>query len=236
MTIIATEYDAAVIGGGGSYTSNLMATRTRAAALGCGISGSYADNQLVRKSALYKLNSCGCNSVCTCYSACSCYYNCACTDVCACESACTCETETTYKVTCTCYEGFCSCDNEWAVEDCWGHRCMTFSHNFQNTSTCERYCNPQYHDCNIWCPYNTCDFNMCRPFSGDYDCSRENECQSYCESYCPNTCSCTSVCGGHCYNCSCTSTCSCTAQNCTCTSGHCSCETNSAWYDNWEVQ
>lgn len=40
---IATEKEAASIGGGSSYTSNLMVTRVRAVALGCSIRNSYSD-------------------------------------------------------------------------------------------------------------------------------------------------------------------------------------------------
>ena len=42
--IIATEKQAAAIGGGSSYTSNLMVTKTRAVALGCSIRNSYSNN------------------------------------------------------------------------------------------------------------------------------------------------------------------------------------------------
>lgn len=41
--IIATEKQAATIGGGTSYTANLMVTRVRAVALGCSIRNTYTD-------------------------------------------------------------------------------------------------------------------------------------------------------------------------------------------------
>lgn len=40
---IATEKEAANIGGGTSYTANLMVTRVRAVALGCSIRNTYTD-------------------------------------------------------------------------------------------------------------------------------------------------------------------------------------------------
>lgn len=52
MGIIATEQQAASIGGGSPYTNNLCCTKARAQALGCTVSGSYANNQLVELSSL----------------------------------------------------------------------------------------------------------------------------------------------------------------------------------------
>ena len=52
---IATEAEAKTIGGStGSVTTNLCVIKTRAVALGCNVSGSYADNQLVMFSDLSK--------------------------------------------------------------------------------------------------------------------------------------------------------------------------------------
>lgn len=42
--IIATEAQAADIGGGSSYTAKLMVTRIRAVALGCSIRNTYTDS------------------------------------------------------------------------------------------------------------------------------------------------------------------------------------------------
>jgi len=47
MGVIATEQQAASIGGGSPYTNNLCATKSRAETLGCAISASYSNNQLV---------------------------------------------------------------------------------------------------------------------------------------------------------------------------------------------
>lgn len=53
MGIIATENDARTIGGSSaSYTSNLCATKARAIALSCTVSGNYDNNQLVQLSDL----------------------------------------------------------------------------------------------------------------------------------------------------------------------------------------
>jgi len=52
MGKIATEQYCASIGGGSGYTNNLCATKSRAQALGCSVSGSYANNQLVEESSL----------------------------------------------------------------------------------------------------------------------------------------------------------------------------------------
>lgn len=41
--IIATEKQAATIGGGSSYTTDLMVTRVRAVALGCNIRNTYTN-------------------------------------------------------------------------------------------------------------------------------------------------------------------------------------------------
>jgi hypothetical protein len=77
--IIATELQASQIGGGSPYTSNLMATRVRAVALGCNIRNSYANNQLVALKDLYKMG-CVCNTECVCtYTACECTSYCSCT-------------------------------------------------------------------------------------------------------------------------------------------------------------
>lgn len=52
---IATEAEAKTIGGStGSVTTNLCVIKSRATALGCSVSGSYADNQLVMFSDLSK--------------------------------------------------------------------------------------------------------------------------------------------------------------------------------------
>lgn len=56
MGKIATEQYCASIGGGSGYTNNLCATLSRAQALGCAVSGSYANNQLVEESSLSSAN------------------------------------------------------------------------------------------------------------------------------------------------------------------------------------
>ena len=83
--IIATERQAYIIGGSkGAYTSNLAATKVRAQTLGCGIRGSsasYANNQLVRLTDLYRASTttCSCNTQCGCNThVCSCVSNCTC--------------------------------------------------------------------------------------------------------------------------------------------------------------
>ena len=52
MGKIATESYAASIGGGSTSTGNKCCTKSRAEALGCVVSGSYASNQLVQESDL----------------------------------------------------------------------------------------------------------------------------------------------------------------------------------------
>jgi hypothetical protein len=68
--IIATEANAASIGGGGGYTSSLCATKTRAVALGCSIRnpGNYSNSQLMPLSQLYKP---GCSQCSHCSSDCA---------------------------------------------------------------------------------------------------------------------------------------------------------------------
>lgn len=88
---IATEKEAASVGGGTSYTENLAVTKIRAVALGCQIRlTSYTDNQLVALKDLYKTESQACSSTCSCNQKnAGCSGECYTQDSCSCNNVCT---------------------------------------------------------------------------------------------------------------------------------------------------
>lgn len=207
--IIATEAQAASIGGGSSYTANLMVTRVRAVALGCSISGSYSNNQLVCLKDLYKASSCSCQYNCNCNSVCTCNSTCDCTGgYCSCNTTCSCTS------TCSC-TGNCSCNKytetrySCGSEFCQGNTCSSTGSYINN-------CKSNYDTCaqnSSWpCEYQSCGSYYGNGLSCD---DSSSNCTPYYSGYCK--CNLNTTCYGKTIGCSCD-------HDCTCVSA-CTCET-----------
>ena len=172
---IASESEAASIGGGSSSNGKLMVTRARAISLGCTIrpSTTYTDKQLVALKDLQKIitTSCSCNA-----GKCSCHgYNEGCSGQCYSDSTCTCNT------------GVCSCHGE--VTDC--SDCHTHTECPCNTGKCSCYnydpgCSGKcYSDSTCTCNSGVCTCN-------GYDAGCKKKCHTH------KSCSCDTVCDEDC--------------------------------------
>lgn len=200
--IIATEAQAASIGGGSSYTANLMVTRVRAVALGCSISGSYSDNQLVCLKDLYKASSCSCQYNCNCNSVCTCNSTCSCT------ATCNCNLETTYTGACTCTsvqeKGTCTCYIACSPY-CLSDHTPGYSCNWDTPSP-PGSCTPGYCYCN--------SADSCSYYSSS--CSGYEACVQVCitNQYCyiDQQCTCNTVSRYCTSQCNCTSYCNCQSE------------------------
>lgn len=225
---IANEQEAATIGGGASYTSNLAVTKIRAISLGCTIRlESYTDNQLVALKDLQKIESqsCTCNSgVCNCNG-----YNAGCSGECSSvNSSCSCNSSQCscygYQYGCSdcwsdsecgCNSGVCSCNGY--VAGCSGEcssksSCdcnSTVCSCHKDTCSCVSVCTSQKYECYDGCSdgwscsiFAGCGYAVC---SSDYlncsgyDCACYRQCDSNCAS---DSYTCTSkseYCTGNCW-------------------------------------
>ena len=147
---IASESEAASIGGGSSSNGKLMVTRARAISLGCTIrpSTTYTDKQLVALKDLQKIitTSCSCNS-----GKCSCHgYNEGCSGQCYSNTACSCNTgvcDCHGYVSCSCNSTHCSSHNACSSKStctCHGYIAGCLGHCYSNTA-CS--CNTGVCDC-----------------------------------------------------------------------------------------
>lgn len=228
---IANEQEAATIGGGTSYTSNLAVTKIRAINLGCTIRNDdeYSNDRLIPLYQLQKISyiECNCNSTqCDCNGYISgttgCYNNIACSCNwghcydCNSKSSCGCN----YAV-CGCYQQFaCSCDN------------ICSSHNDCSGQTyCQ--CNGEVTGCGIDCyeegsVYN-CDCDTNTYCTGDlYGCLCYEACGSEsaaCSYYGGTGCNPDTGCSKDEGYCTCDGPyCACDGPNCLCDGSNCTCD------------
>ena len=185
MSIIAREDEALSIGGGGcsSYVANRCVTRARAISMGNTISTSYADNQLVQKSALSK--ACACDTQCVGYgvawsSVCEGYWwTCngdTCPSYCGSKSTCTCKTANA----CASYQicGYCSVECTYC--NCTENVCDWHEDIGCRTDDDGGVC--KYDDCNPNCE----DCSYC----SRTDCTESFNCTSHCDEYGGAGCTC----------------------------------------------
>lgn len=219
--IIATEAQAAAIGGGSSYTSNLMVTRTRAVALGCSIRNSYENNQLVSHGDLYKpgYTYCTCNAQCTCDLVCTSVSG---QTTCTCNSECSCKN---YQTWCTC-QNHCACNVKITEVSGSDISCTSIKANAACSSWCSEntgiYNGPL--DCGIWCYTNWCTSNSAtvHGYQGNKWCNGHCYTYNYCS--CDIKCTCNTEVKQSSSTCACDAYCSCNSNGCTC-QGYCTCNT-----------
>lgn len=215
--IIARE-DYAQSKGGRScsaYVVNRGVDYTQAIALGAGVKGSYASNQLVAREDICSCN-CNAQSSCTQYSSCS-HCSCDCNAQYSCtgywtDNVCTCNCASQYACTgyYTCTRCTCDCATNCTC-------------NSKSTGGCKCDCNVvQYYYCTSYSGYRDCNSYLsgqggyCSGNNGNVCavyCVSKSRCSSKCACDCNINCSCNSkgTCSGEC-RCNCASQCSCHGQ------------------------
>lgn len=203
--ILATESVASSIGGGSTSNGSLLATYTRAGALGCTMClrniSSYSSSQIVAKADLRHITTtyCSCNGTnCSCWgyaagSSCSCNAG----SYCSCQGNCGCYGYAA-ATSCSCYGndscGQCACYvNQPSLPDCpsksYGNNCSCYG------GHCNCTCRDGYTGGGKSC---TCNNSNC---TCNNVCSGRNSCSGYSAGSCGSHCSCKSSvcsCNGHC--------------------------------------